>query len=510
MTGGFVMALSQGRRKWLRRGVRVAAVATGVIGGVYLLAQFALAKFNDMQERFLRDRVAREKYVPWHSRVSLRRRFLQNQEDCSFTIMALLPTLSSQIFEAMDVESISQALLAQNRRHKSLGDVASAPPADGARTEESSRDEDPAPQNTSASEAPASLEVVSEPAPAPPAPTAKLPAAPTEAAPTPESEEERRATKLRLWDGIKHTSFERTLTSLYTLVFLSLQTYIQLNMLGRRAYLAALENQAKRDALLRTQKGALASQEPHQIALHGDGRDVALDVEALDDLNLAEGRLSQDTEKKYLTSSYWFLHHGWKTVADRVRQAVRAELGDMPVKTPLTYAHMEALVGRLRAHLESDASDTSVVWLSNDGFRNILLPETEADEVRMLREAGALAANEDEQEALTPQLRTLLDETKDYIDSPDFAQVFQSSCEHVFSLFLQKLGTGFGAPGTDPQRADKTLLLAKVLPLVSQQAKVALTSTPNNYVDAIVEGRDLRALSVLIYAAWDDELGSDW
>ena len=128
----------------------------------------------------------------------------------------------------------------------------------------------------------------------------------------------------------------------------------------------------------------------------------------------------------------------------------------------------------------------------------------------MLREAGALAANEDEQEALTPQLRTLLDETKDYIDSPDFAQVFQSSCEHVFSLFLQKLGTGFEAPGTDPQRADKTLLLAKVLPLVSQQAKVALTSTPNNYVDAIVEGRDLRALSVLIYAAWDDELGSDW
>ena len=310
------MALSQGRRKWLRRGVRVAAVATGVIGGVYLLAQFALAKFNDMQERFLRDRVAREKYVPWHSRVSLRRRFLQNQEDCSFTIMALLPTLSSQIFEAMDVESISQALLAQNRRHKSLGEVASAPPADGARTEESSRDEDHAPQNTSASEAPASLEVVSEPAPAPPAPTAKLPAAPTEAAPTPESEEERRATKLRLWDGIKHTSFERTLTSLYTLVFLSLQTYIQLNMLGRRAYLAALENQAKRDALLRTQKGALASQEPHQIALHGDGRDVALDAEALDDLNLAEGRLSQDTEKKYLTSSYWFLHHGWKTVAE--------------------------------------------------------------------------------------------------------------------------------------------------------------------------------------------------
>lgn len=435
---------------------------------------------------------------------SLRRRFLQNQEDCSFTIMALLPTLSSQIFEALDVESISQALLAQNRRHKGVVNAAGAPPA-----EERARD-DKAEEGTKACEAPASLEAMSEPAPAPPAPTARLPAASTEDAPTAESEEERRATKLRLWDDIKHTSFERTLTSLYTLVFLSLQTYIQLNMLGRRAYLAALENQAKRDALVRAQKGVVASQEPHQIALHGDGCDVAPDAEALDDLNLAEGRLSQDSEKKYLTSSYWFLHHGWKTVADRVREAVHAELGDMPVKTLLTYEHMEALMRRLRAHIEGDASDTSVVWRSNDGFRNILLPEAEADEVRMLREAGALAADDDEQEALTPQLRDLLDETKDYIDSPDFAQVFQSSCEHVFTLFLQKLGPGFGAPATEPRRADKPLLLAKVLPLVSQQAKVALTSTPNDYVDAIVEGRDLRALSVLIYAAWDDELGRDW
>lgn len=48
-------------RRWARRGLRVLAVATGVIGGLYFLAQFTLAKFNEMQERLLRDRVAREK-----------------------------------------------------------------------------------------------------------------------------------------------------------------------------------------------------------------------------------------------------------------------------------------------------------------------------------------------------------------------------------------------------------------------------------------------------------------
>ncbi|WFD27376.1 peroxin [Malassezia nana] len=461
------MALSQGPRKWLRRGVRVVAVATGLVGGLYLLAQFALSKFNDIQERLLRDRVARE---------NLRRRFLQNQEDCSFTIMALLPTLSSQIFEAMDVESISQALLAQNRRHREA--PAEAPPA--------------LPEAANNTTETATTETAPTPAPA----------SSTESV----SEEERRATKLRLWDDIKHTSFERTITSLYTLVFLSLQTYIQLNMLGRRAYLAALENQAKRDELARAQKGLLANQEPHQIALHGDG---VLDVGALDDLNLAEGRLSHDTEKKYLTSSYWFLHHGWKAVAERVREAVHAELGDMPVKTLLPFEHVEELVERLRTRLEGDASSTSV-WGPDTGLRDILLPEYEGDEVRMLREAGALAPDDDDSDAITPQLRALLDETKDYIDSPDFAQVFRSSCKHVFAVFLQKLSVGFAVPTPDPRRVEKPLLLAKILPLVSQQAKVALTSTPNDYVDAIVEGRDLRALSVLIYTAWDDELGRDW
>ena len=99
--------MSERGRLWAKRGLRVAAVATGIFGGLYMLAQFALAKFNDMQERLLRDRVARE---------NLRRRFLQNQEDCNFTIMALLPTLSAQIFAEMDVESISHALREQNKK----------------------------------------------------------------------------------------------------------------------------------------------------------------------------------------------------------------------------------------------------------------------------------------------------------------------------------------------------------------------------------------------------------
>ena len=619
--------ISERGRLWAKRGLRVAAVATGIFGGLYMLAQFALAKFNDMQERLLRDRVARE---------NLRRRFLQNQEDCNFTIMALLPTLSVQIFAEMDVESISHALREQNKKSihpprttpsaasetrnvseshlqpVSTSEMSETPtaetttppvsaaasslspldaqegPAEGpvsnedapatvavsatksvpeslsqsatpqfstpqcltpqleapnavamagenadadantnviehAETSKMVGDSPPADHATPKKMSPQSgLDLVSEKPPEPISATTRLPAITkhdvvadsetpaTSVSPSVDtgsssvSEDERRATKLRLWNEIKLKSFERTFTTLYTLVFLSLQTYIQLNLLGRRAYLTALENQAKRDAYARAQRDLGAVDESHFIELHGDGSDTV----TRDDMFGVDERLSQDTEKKYLTSSYWFLHYGWREVAADVRQAVQDELADMPLKTMLTYGHFEALVDRIRERVEKPSSfDTHshAFWGRPTGFSGILLPESEHEEARMLRDAGALDPAASLDEAVTPALRALLDETKDYIDSPDFAHVVSSACEQVFSLFLSHMATSFGVRVNEARRIDKPLLLAKVLPLVSQQAQVALNATPNDYVDAVVDCRDLRALSVLMYAAWDDE-----
>lgn len=49
---------------------------------------------------------------------SLRRRFEQNQQDVSFTIMALLPTLGAHIIEGMDVEGVTRELQSQSRISK--------------------------------------------------------------------------------------------------------------------------------------------------------------------------------------------------------------------------------------------------------------------------------------------------------------------------------------------------------------------------------------------------------
>lgn len=42
-----------------------------------------------------------------HNSCSLRRRFQQNQEDCTYTVLALLPTAATKILETLDVEKIT-------------------------------------------------------------------------------------------------------------------------------------------------------------------------------------------------------------------------------------------------------------------------------------------------------------------------------------------------------------------------------------------------------------------
>jgi peroxin-3 len=68
----------------------------------------------------------------------LRRRFEQNQEDCTFTVLAILPTAVDNIFEALPVEQLLDELQQQRaeRLAKSVGpsevstaDLSSPPPS---------------------------------------------------------------------------------------------------------------------------------------------------------------------------------------------------------------------------------------------------------------------------------------------------------------------------------------------------------------------------------------------
>jgi peroxin-3 len=58
---------------------------------------------------------------------SLKKRFFQNQQDCTFTALALLPGLGSQILAGLDVEGVIQVLQDRSRHRESNGPSQSEP-----------------------------------------------------------------------------------------------------------------------------------------------------------------------------------------------------------------------------------------------------------------------------------------------------------------------------------------------------------------------------------------------
>ena len=104
------------------------ARTAGVAGGLYLVSQYATARIADMRDGVLEQRAAREKYVlvgsPPRPRPSsslslilrsMRKRFQQNMQDISFTIMTYMPLLSKNILDEMDVEALTAELQSLSR-----------------------------------------------------------------------------------------------------------------------------------------------------------------------------------------------------------------------------------------------------------------------------------------------------------------------------------------------------------------------------------------------------------
>ena len=74
---------------------------------------------------------------------SLRRRFEQNQEDCTFTVLALLPTAAENILEALPVESITHELQQQKaeRLGRSVGSQSDLAPSASSKSPSTTEDD---------------------------------------------------------------------------------------------------------------------------------------------------------------------------------------------------------------------------------------------------------------------------------------------------------------------------------------------------------------------------------
>ena len=122
----------------------------------------------------------------------------------------------------------------------------------------------------------------------------------------------------------------RSFTLLYTLSLLTLLTRIQLNLLGRRNYLSSVVS--------------LASHPP---------QDPTISLENHDDDN-DEQTYGNDfeTNRKFLTFSWWLLHRGWRDVMEKVESAVKEVFGPLNPREDVSLERLSGLILDVRRKVE--------------------------------------------------------------------------------------------------------------------------------------------------------------
>ena len=239
--------------------------------------------------------------------------------------------------------------------------------------------------------------------------------------------------KVQLWNEVKtacgsrlhaferratdelNAAITRAITLIYTLALLSLFTRIQLNLLGRRNYLSSVVS--------------LATPSTPNISL-----------ENRDDDNVSQDYGSDfDTNRMYLTFSWWLLHRGWRAMREKVEAAVSIMFDTMNPRDNVSFERLSEAILEVRKRVEGGTEDErrKHPWLE------YLLPSKE-DEDAVLKESGVAPVSpavkdEDSIQRRFPvsaSLRRLLDETSDIVESPTFSHVLTSTLDVAFSLLV--------------------------------------------------------------------------
>ncbi|KAI1310830.1 Peroxin-3 family protein [Xylaria venustula] len=476
-------------RRWFRRNRTPIAIGVGIVGAGYLATQYVLTKINDARERMSSDRIAKE---------NLRRRFEQNQEDCTFTVLALLPSATSNILEAMNTENITleiQQMKGATRSVRSGESSAVAPSiADTTMTEEEGK-------STASLQSESGVHASQVALPS-------TPSAGDAAQDGGQTLQQSRKTKRQLWDDLTISSITRAFTLVYTLALLTMLTRIQLNLLGRRSYLSSV------------------------ISLATGAAQSTINLENNDDDNPEQAYGSDfETNRKYLTFSWWLLNRGWIDVMEKVETAVREVFGHLSPRDLLSFDTFSQLTLEVRKKVETKSSSErpGAQWLS------CLLPPTPLEDF-VLKESGVLgdsaaatatqsgSSSTSPASTITPALRRLLDETSDLVESPAFCHVLTLLLDAGFSVLLNKkllisaFGSNVSAPDSTPEPSEqaatdpttRAVLLPKILSVLTRQAHVIGNGMPNEYLQEMEYAQDLAAFAAVVYSSnWENEIHQD-
>lgn len=465
-----------GARRWFRRNRTPIVVGFSILGVGYVAAQYVLGKLSDARERMSGDRIAKE---------NLRRRFQQNQEDCTFTVLALLPTATDNVMAELETERITFQLQEQKAAKLARGgevhpsELGSAPPSvtdDDGRSNISLHSESGV--RTSQMALPSALI----------ANGSGFQDGGFQA-------QNARKSKLQLWNDLKISSITRAFTLIYTLALLTLLTRIQLNLLGRRSYLSSVVSLAT-----------------------GGLQDTVINLENNDDDSPDQAYGNDfETNRRYLTFSWWLLHRGWKEVMLKVRVAVEEVFGSLSPRDDITLQRFSELTLEVRKRVEgaTEADRRATRWLP------FLLPSRDQEEY-VLKQSGMLSEMNEPTSAndlsQTP-LRRLLDETSDLIDSPSFTHVLTLLLDAGFSTLVDqkvaqhafKIPPPAGSSSSEPRIQEifdiKPAKLPIVLAVLTRQAHQIGNGVPNEFLRSMEQVGDLEAFAAVVYSSnWEAEI----
>jgi peroxin-3 len=338
-----------------------------------------------------------------------------------------------------------------------------------------------------------------------------------------------RRSKAQLWNEIKIASITRSFTLVYTLSLLTLLTRIQLNLLGRLNYLSSVVS------LTRPPPPGRAN----SISLE-DHDDTTLNINSSTHTSANFGN-DFETNRRYLTFSWFLLHRGYSNLLTQIRDAVTEVFGSISPTEPVTASRLSELTLAVRRKIEGSTEQErdTTRWLP------YLLPPRE-EEQAVLVESGVIgphttssstspdqAADKDipssgPSDTSSGPLRNLLDETADLIDSPTFTRIHTLLLNSLFSHLIDtKVAQQAFPPPThtrsppssiippsriqelhpsDPTTApeQRTVKLATILAVLTRQAHAIGNGSdpPNEYVSAMEnEVKELEAFAAVIYAS---------
>jgi peroxin-3 len=227
-----------------------------------------------------------------------------------------------------------------------------------------------------------------------------------------------------------------------------------------------------------------------------------------------------ETNRRYLTFSWWLLHRGWREIMLKVQTAVKEVFGSLSPRDDINMEEFSVLTLEVRKKIEgaTEAERSTSKWLQ------YLLPPSDQEEF-VLRESGMT------KEPTSPEspsissigaspLRRLLDETSDLIESPPFSHVLTLLLDAGFSTLVDqklaqqsfKMTPTSAAPYPNTPRVQeifeaKPVKLPIVLATLTRQAHNIGNGVPNEYLQAMEQVRDLEAFAAVVYSSnWETEI----